>query len=93
MYKLVEQELPTDDGTKYTLSLFVKQMLRLDQRFGRNMHGVLAASRIDARPLEIESADFALLREACTDPTNGYPVGPAVVLAPFLITMRDAKEE
>lgn len=98
MYKIESTyEIPSSASGEpaFTLARFVELVCATDKRFARNMTGVLAAVRISANPLSIESADMALLQAACNEPetdNGGYALQPARLLAPWLVVIRDAKE-
>lgn len=93
MIKIQCEETIEVDGAKYGIAEFVRGLALTDSRFSAGAKGVLAAARVHKAPTEIESADFEILRAATEEPTPGYPVKPAMLLAPFIRAILAAKEE
>lgn len=93
MRKITRPEpLQLTDGKPYSFNDFVRTLLSMDQRFNVDMRAAFAAERIETAlklepegaELELETTDGDLLKEAAANPSNGYPIRPSLVLAPFL---------
>lgn len=103
----VNKDDGTPSGIEVDFAWFVRGMLRVDARFnGMQVRekfygyaGVRSALKIDQALTEsngvliLEDADYALLAEACAEPSNGYPMRPALVLGPYLDAVANATEK
>ncbi len=93
MFKLQCDHETTIDSKPFALSDYLRVFVRTDAAFARNIDGLMAAVRIDNRPLEIESSDMRILRAALESPSSGYVLQPALAAVPFVRAVLDAKEE
>lgn len=93
MFKIQCDHVTTIDGQPFAVSDYVRLFVRNDKAFGASLAALFAGVRIEAKPLEIESADMAVLRAALEQPTNGYLLNPPQRAAPFVRALLDAKEE
>lgn len=94
MFKIQCDEIRQVDGKPFGVGNYIELVTNAHPLFARSVAALKAAVRIQAKPLAIESADMAFLREAINNPgEQGFVLRPAVLNAPFVNAILDAKEE
>ena len=98
-------KLPVKDPTgkvitnNVTVANIIQEFVLSDGRFGQNLERVKIAAKIgaaldqalnDKTMLEVEEADYAIMREAVETPTNSYNPAVARLILPLLQSILDA---
>lgn len=92
MFKIECTHTIDDNGKPFGVAEFIKLFAENEPIFGKTQAALFAGVRIAGKPLEIESADMKILREAIAEPTNGYFLIRHYEAAPFVRAIVEAKE-